>query len=679
MKITQAQVRNFRILSKLDIDFEDVLSLVIGKNNSGKTSFLVILEKFLSENKPEFTFDDFSIEQQKNICSLESTEKSPQEYVEPSLSLKLYISYDENDDIADASALLLDLNGDNNQLVVLFEYVLTYEKYLNLVQDYKKHKESGIRRPFEYFVSKHIKRFFGIRIRALEYGNENNSKDINSISSIISMKTIGARRTSNNEEGRGKSLSTLAYRFYNSKDLETEFPELQQELQKTDENLTDGYAKLFSSIISEIKRMSYNPKEAEIAIISSLSDQQIFLNNTTVKYKHGEALLPEDYNGLGYLNLIEIVFDLRIKLDLLSKSNNASERPTPINLLFIEEPEAHTHPQMQYIFIKNIKDILKDHIKSVGPGFALQTIISTHSAHIVSQCDFDDIKYLYRKTSTSNSVSSRSLKTLHSKMVTSTEENEQERQEKNFRFVKQYVTLNRSELFFADKVILIEGDTERMLLAAMMKKFDNSNKDQEGYIPLLSQNISIIEVGAYSHIFSTFLGFVGIKTLIFTDLDCAKENENNRAEKSPYCEATTTTNASIKHFTGKNKINEIVALTDDERTYSYNSETSKWVHSEDGNLRLLFQKEENGYQATSFEDAFLCCNLNFVENNKEHFEGLKNRNKLQVEAVDYYALSNDCIDSKTTFALDILMYGGKENEAWNLPLYIREGFEWLVM
>ena len=35
--------------------------------------------------------------------------------------------------------------------------------------------------------------------------------------------------------------------------------------------------------------------------------------------------------------------------------------PADINLIYIEEPESHTHPQLQYIFIKNIKDLLKEH------------------------------------------------------------------------------------------------------------------------------------------------------------------------------------------------------------------------------------------------------------------------------------------------------------------------------
>ncbi|MDE7204694.1 MAG: ATP-binding protein [Lachnospiraceae bacterium] len=37
----------------------------------------------------------------------------------------------------------------------------------------------------------------------------------------------------------------------------------------------------------------------------------------------------------------------------MAKKNNDEETPPPLNLLFIEEPEAHTHPQMQYIFINN--------------------------------------------------------------------------------------------------------------------------------------------------------------------------------------------------------------------------------------------------------------------------------------------------------------------------------------
>jgi len=51
MKITKIKVDNFRLLKEFEIDIEDNLSLVIGKNNCAKTSLLTILERFLSSDQ----------------------------------------------------------------------------------------------------------------------------------------------------------------------------------------------------------------------------------------------------------------------------------------------------------------------------------------------------------------------------------------------------------------------------------------------------------------------------------------------------------------------------------------------------------------------------------------------------------------------------------------------------
>lgn len=696
MKLESAHIRNFRMLKEMDIDFEDMLSLVIGKNNSGKTSFLIVLQRFLSESKQEFVFEDFGLEVQQKILELENKLLKAEGYDEISLSLKLVISYKQTDSLGAASKLLLDLDSSKTHLVILFEYVLIYEKYLKLVKDYAEYRGKGIERDFQYYISNNMRKYFDIRIKALEYGNEGNFKIITNevVQSIISMETIWAKRDVDNEQGKSKSLSVLAGKYYAANvSSDAEFPELQKQLSETDRSLSGIYQGIFSSIVDEIAKMSYNPKEAELSVLSTLSEKKIFQDNTTVKYKHQDTLLPEDYNGLGYLNLFAIIFDIRIKLNHLAKKNNDEENPTPLNLLFIEEPEAHTHPQMQYIFINNIKKILKTYCGELGQDFSLQTIISTHSSHMVSQCDFKDIKYFYRETFTS--VKSRSLKSLYSKMVNEKDDKKKEEQERAYRFVKQYVTLNRAELFFADKAVLIEGDTERILFSAMMKKIDDdkadlikklkdSETDQSGKIeilqtePLLSQNISVVEVGAYSHVFAVLLGFLGIKTLIVTDLDYAKINANGRAVECEYSEATTTSNASIKFFTGKKNLSDIVALSKKPITLKYNEETLKWEMSNEGNLRLVFQKEANGYQARSFEDAFLCDNLQFILDNKDNFAGLKNRSKLGSLGNDYFNMAHECINSKTAFALDILLYGGSKNEQWNIPLYIKEGLEWLI-
>ena len=87
--------------------------------------------------------------------------------------------------------------------------------------------------------------------------------------------------------------------------------------------------------------------------------------------------------------------------------------------------------------------------------FNLQTVITTHSSHITARSEFNDIKYFYRKDK--NNVFAKNLKDLEKEYTT-------EAEKQNFKFLKQYLTLNRAELFFADKAIFIEGDTERILL-----------------------------------------------------------------------------------------------------------------------------------------------------------------------------------------------------------------------
>ena len=45
MYLSKITIENFRLLKNFSIDLEEELSLIIGKNNSGKTSLLYLLDK----------------------------------------------------------------------------------------------------------------------------------------------------------------------------------------------------------------------------------------------------------------------------------------------------------------------------------------------------------------------------------------------------------------------------------------------------------------------------------------------------------------------------------------------------------------------------------------------------------------------------------------------------------
>lgn len=129
----------------------------------------------------------------------------------------------------------------------------------------------------------------------------------------------------------------------------------------TDVSLTRVYEGLFEKVINKVKKFGgIKENETIVKIISTLGQQQLLRDNTTMIYEADSHQLPESYNGLGYLNLISIIIQIETILAEFRCDNNDNIAPSDINLLFIEEPEAHTHPQMQYVFIKNIKDVLID-------------------------------------------------------------------------------------------------------------------------------------------------------------------------------------------------------------------------------------------------------------------------------------------------------------------------------
>lgn len=723
MKVSKIKVSNYRLLKSLELDMEDDLSLIIGKNNCGKTSLLSILDKFIGKKAatPSFAYDDFNIEFQKKLEEIYTTDKYQEiiaefESIEGNkwknigLSLKLFIEYTENDSLANISKLMMDLDPDNRTVVLLFEYVLDEDNFKKIKVDFleyksKKEKEreedEGSNTPdveikkrgslFCQFMKRNSKNYFKTFKKSIAFDTtskqENEAEFIDIInekiplSPVINFNIIPANREISNKDS-DRTLSILASEYYKRREeSEQDSPEIKSfkdKLEETDTFLDGVYSGIFEKVVNKVELFGGIKKgDSIISIISTLQHRELLKGNTTVMYDHNEeSSLPENYNGLGYLNLISIIFDIELLVNDFRRGNNINEEPADINLLFIEEPEAHTHPQMQYVFIKNIKNILKDASKGRdeqgAKKFNLQTLITSHSSHITSESKFDDIKYFF-KVDKKNEIIAKNLKDL--KAIYGDKEAEY------FKFLKQYLTLHRAELFFADKAIFIEGDTERILLPAMMKKIDQEDKDKgDKTLPLLSQNISIIEVGAYSHIFEKFFDFIGLKSLVITDIDSSKEDRT----KCRVCDANAklTTNASLSFFhNGTNKLDYFKKLLFDWKILR-KKKGSNWVSNRKGKLLVIYQVEENSYHARSFEDAFFHLNRQLIIDNKPNFKSLKNIAYFDDMTKDSYDLASECVGKKPSLAMEILLNSkadtnNNEFSNWQIPAYIKEGLSWL--
>lgn len=191
-------------------------------------------------------------------------------------------------------------------------------------------------------------------------------------------------------------------------------------------------------------------------------------------------------------------------------------------------------------------------------------------------------------------------------------------------------------------------------------------------IPLLSQNISIVEVGAYSQIFEKFIDFLGIKSLIVTDLDATDAD----GEACPVADGVDYSNGALSFFLSAPTLQALkgYALADKILLKSGLS----WIKHDDGQICVIYQIVEDTYYARSFEDAFININRGFIENYKDAFKGLKNAKYFDtVPPYGPYYLADNCIKKKTHFALDILYHSNEDFSNWQIPAYIKEGLTWL--
>jgi len=174
MKIDKIKIKNYRLLKDFEIDLEDDLSLVIGKNNSGKTSFLLLLNYFLN-NTSKFNFNDFNIEIQKEVDKVISKENEEDYF---SFSLTLYISYSKGDSLENISDLILNLSPDENILVLNFEYFIDKENIERAQKDFEEFKEKFKDKTAVDFLKRFYSKYFKVSRKVLEYNNESNFIEI---------------------------------------------------------------------------------------------------------------------------------------------------------------------------------------------------------------------------------------------------------------------------------------------------------------------------------------------------------------------------------------------------------------------------------------------------------------------------------------------------------------------
>jgi putative ATP-dependent endonuclease of OLD family len=196
--------------------------------------------------------------------------------------------------------------------------------------------------------------------------------------------------------------------------------------------------------------------------------------------------LPFSLNGLGYNNLVFT----SATLGTLQRSPQFSFRS-----ILVEEPEAHLHPQLQVLFLRHFAKVA-----SAEEGNQVQVIASSHSPILASQAPLDSIISVHERDGKVSAVSVCALDidpTLKKKL-------------------QRFLDATRGELFFARRILMVEGIAEALLVPVLTKIMGGCLK--ESAVTVL--NADGINFNAFLPLFGA--NRLGFPVAIMTDGDAEK-------------------------------------------------------------------------------------------------------------------------------------------------------------
>lgn len=657
ISISRLAVTNFRLLHDARIDLDRVSTVLVGKNNTGKTTLTEIVKRFLEEKSFKLEIADFSSKSYHEFYDswrafLEDGDELQAQELLPEVTLRIEIKYStELTTYGALSPFIVDLDPGCFDAVILFRYRLRAGTAAHLFAgvapvDHESPIDTG--RLLE-IVGPRIGKFYERVITAEDPRDPTNTRSVSvqDARALIQIHNLEAQRGLDDEKERPNDLiGKIFQRLFESADRDSTGTFQKRAADGLNAAVADFERSLGSKVDSMMKDIAPTLlqfgypglQDPGIESFTKLSVEKILGSHTYVRYAGAEGVpLPESYSGLGSRNLILIL------LTLLSfyREYVSTEGGPRLHLIFIEEPEAHLHPQMQEVFIAQLAAI-----RTLFPGldgrpgaWSPQFVVSTHSPHVANRADLSAIRYF--KASRKRSSPS---------IVASTVKDLSQAAGMDVKFLHQYLTLTRSDLFFADKAILVEGTTERLIVPAVIKgKVEDLGR----------QYVTIMEVGgAYAHKFFPLLEFIDLPTLIITDMDSAvPTGTDGRLQKSVVSKASATTNATIKNwFPDK-----------DDQAPSKLLTAAKEGTNVRGSRRLAHQVPENegGPCGRTFEDAFILANSSLF--------GLDLNAARDVVEESAKELADD--QKKSEFALRFAI----QESSWSAPKYLIEGLRWLAV
>jgi predicted ATP-dependent endonuclease of OLD family len=524
-------------------------------------------------------------------------------------------------------------------------------------------------------------------------------KDV--LASLLRVDFLDAQRhlSDNAGGGRAEDLSRCLSRYYdrNLEQQGTDYAAISA-LASAETMLNEHLQRVFAQTLDKVSHLGYPGLGNPRLLIKTALNPSTLLSNQEARVHYAlsdpqagteERTLPDKYNGLGFKNLIYMVVEL---LDLHAQWTSTEENRPPVHLIFIEEPEAHLHAQLQQVFIRKVIDIIAVS-EPEARAFKNQIVITTHSPHILYERGFKSIRYFRRQTSIAGQLSEvLNLSEFYAVTQNPTRD-----------FLERYLKLTHCDLFFADAAVLVEGNVERLLLPHMIGRVAPR---------LQSACLSIIEIGgAFGHRFKTLIDFLGITTLIITDIDSVvgpapqptvagvagtlptnppvepeepEDISDEEGSAGTACmvgvqDAVSSNQALIKWIPGKRKISDLLMASTEDKTQlrtTAGGALARVTYQTEGDV--TWNGVTSRLAGRTLEEAFALENLTWCQDPARADLRLRIRQSagltLPEMADRLHRKIKGSAFKKTDFALALL---AETSETWIVPSYIASGLTWL--
>lgn len=657
IKLVDVQVEGFRLLENVRIAIEETATVVVGRNNSGKTSLTEVFDRFLGEQMGRFRLEDFSAAIRPKFLAAKALrdrgEESPEQVLAqlPVIALTLTFGYSaDTDDLGPLSPFVIDLEPGCTTAIARVEFSASLKTLGALLDAPEPADAENATEALFRHLREAIPKAYSIKTFAIDPTDDSNRRTFEKtteLNNLISTGFVKAQRTLDvGTRGDTDVIGKLLNKLFKTANTLTASTDDQQiadglkasvaDLEKAMQGDFDDRLKALLPALNTFGFPSLN--DTELRPQTTIDVESLLTDNTRILYTGADGVhLPEGYNGLGTRNLIYIL----LQLEALHKTYRSTPMRPGTHIVFIEEPEAHLHPQMQEVFIGQLNEAAST-LSQKYPDekvWQVQFVVSTHSSHLANAAPFDAIRYFLNEPTPTNGVRRTKVKDFRKGADKIAPEDR--------RFLQQYMTLTKCDLYFADKAILVEGATERILMPRITKIVD---VDLPAEHRLGRQYVTTIEAGgAHAQVFYPLLEYLELKTLIIADLDAVKLVDS-RWRKCPCAEGVRTSNSALKAWFDDNEISiaALQAKTPEEKIKGY--------------CRIAYQMAEDGSEhcARSYEDALILANLT-------DFEIAEDTNA----AINAWETAQDFKKSEEAIKYAIRV------ENWNVPKYIREGLVWL--